>query len=123
MVGGGGNDRLEGQRGVDTVSFFESKGMKVDLAAGTAIGAGTDHLASIENVLGSPGKDTLKGNSGPNVLHGLAGPDALAGRGGKDTLNGGIGRDSLDGGANKDSCIGGRGSDMVRRCERLLSVP
>ena len=123
MVGGGGNDRLQGQRGVDTVSFFESKGVNVDLAVGTARGAGTDRLASIENILGSPRRDTLKGSSAPNVLHGLAGPDALAARGGKDTLNGGIGRDSLDGGAGKDSCIGGRGVDTVRRCERLLSVP
>jgi Ca2+-binding RTX toxin-like protein len=123
VVGGGGNDRLDGQGGADTVSFFESKGVSVDLALGRAIGAGRDRLTNIERILGSPRKDTLKGNFVPNVLHGLAGPDALAGRGGKDTLNGGIGADSLDGGANRDSCIGGRGVDSVRRCERLTSVP
>jgi hypothetical protein len=42
---------------------------------------------------------------------------------GKDSLNGGIGPDSLDGGADRDSCVGGRGTDTVRRCERLLTVP
>lgn len=123
LVGGAGNDQLDGQGGVDTVSFFQSHGVRVDLALGSAIGAGRDRLKSIERILGSPRKDTLRGNSGPNVLNGLAGPDVLAGRAGKDTLNGGIGRDSLDGGADRDSCIGGRGVDTVHRCERLLDIP
>ena len=57
--------------------------MKVDLALGTAIGAGRDRLLGIEKVLGSPRKDTVKGNAGPNVLHGLGGGDSLAGRSGK----------------------------------------
>ena len=56
-------------------------------------GAGTDTLASIENLTGSAFDDTLTGDAGANVISGLAGDDILT-AGGNDTLDGGDGTDT-----------------------------
>lgn len=96
LAGGAGSDTLEGGDGSDTASFADAAaGVTVVLNDnGTdvrvTVGADTDVLRSIENIVGSAGNDTLTGNSGANTLEG--------GSGGADTLNGGAGDDRLIGG-------------------------
>jgi len=129
--GGNGNDRIFGQKGKDTLAGDDdddnlmggsgvdtadysgaAAGVTVNLANGTG-NQGSDTLASIENVDGSPFKDTLKGDGGANVLRGMGGNDTLDGKGGADTLIGSGGKDDLDGGSGKDTLKGGGGNDTL----------
>lgn len=98
-----GDDVLDGGDGSDVAAFEASPCcIRADLAAGTATGAGTDQLAAIEGITGSPGDDVLRGDGGPNALTGLGGVDLLYGGDGDDVLLGGDGDDWLagEGGAN-----------------------
>jgi CSLREA domain-containing protein len=103
--GGLGNDVVDGGPGGDTAVYGAADHVKADLAAGTATGAGSDTLVSIENLTGSPGDDTLLGSAGPN------------------RLAGGAGDDHLDGRAGRDTCAGGPGHDSATGCEVLSGVP
>jgi Ca2+-binding RTX toxin-like protein len=106
LQGGGGDDlirgwaagnQLDGGAGIDTATYYNRgvNGVVVDLAAGTALGAVNDTLASIENVTGSgQGNDTLSGDAGVNILAGWGGNDLLRGRAGADRLDGGVGTDT-----------------------------
>jgi Ca2+-binding RTX toxin-like protein len=97
LNGGAGNDLLDGGDDNDTASYAGTSGaVTVSLALTTAqntVGAGTDTLVSIENLIGGDGNDTLTGNALANRLEGGAGSDALNGGAGADTLLGGIGND------------------------------
>ncbi|WP_116654487.1 M10 family metallopeptidase C-terminal domain-containing protein [Pelagibacterium sediminicola] len=111
---GDGNDSYTGGGGSDTYDLSRiTADVTVNLAAGTASSAqtGTDTLATIENVIGGSGNDTISGKSGANRLEGGAGNDTLSGAGGADILIGGTGDDRLDGGAGRDILTGGTGSD------------
>ena len=110
----GGDDTVDGAGGSDLILFAEPGGAVVDLNAGTAEGYGSDSLARIENVWGSPGDDTLVGNGAPNELRGRLGDDAIAAAAGDDTLDGDKGTDDLDGGEGRDTCIGG---ETLANCE------
>jgi Ca2+-binding RTX toxin-like protein len=89
LEGSGGNDILDGGAGNDTASYMLApSAVTVSLSifgSQNTLGAGTDTLISIENLIGSNHNDTLTGNAGANVLEG---------RGGNDTLNGGAGIDT-----------------------------
>jgi Ca2+-binding RTX toxin-like protein len=119
LSGGLGNDTLIGGGGTDTASYAgETDAFFVDLTAGTARrGAAAnpveDTLATIENVTGGSGDDTIAGSGGANVLNGGSGNDTLQGLGGADTLIGGLGNDTLDGGAAADTLDGGDGNDTL----------
>lgn len=108
IVGGLGDDFLNGYTGVDTVDYAAATGaITVDLRIvdiGQTIGGGqgTDWLTGFENVVGSDFADTLTGDDQNNVLFGGAGSDALIGHTGDDTLVGGAGSDTLDGGSGTD---------------------
>jgi Ca2+-binding RTX toxin-like protein len=103
LVGGEGDDRLSGRLGNDTLgggggvdiaSYSDaSGGVTVNLSTGTATGAGTDGLSSIESAVGSPFGDVLTGDAGDNALSGEAGADSLDGGAGRDRLSGGPGDD------------------------------
>ena len=97
LVSGAGNDWLVGDDGVDTVSYAGSGAVTIDLAidmSQNTIGAGSDRLTFVENVVGSAFGDTLTGDGSANLL---------AGAGGNDTLEGAAGDDALDGGADTDT--------------------
>ncbi|WP_418127723.1 Calx-beta domain-containing protein [Variovorax sp. KK3] len=112
-------DTFNGGNGIDTLDYSDSaaalratvsKGVNVDLAAGTAdkwYGSGSstiiDTLISIENVTGTAQADRLSGDTGSNVLNGGRGNDVLLGQGGNDTLIGGAGNDTLTGGIGADT--------------------
>ena len=99
----GDEDGIDG----DTVSYEESDAGVTVTVGGTVSGgyADGDTLTGIENVTGSPHRDTLTGDTNANVL--MGGGDA-------DTLNGGSGNDTLDGGAGNDDLDGGAGEDIFK---------
>lgn len=99
IEGGLGDDSLDGGVGNDTASYANAAaGVTVSLAvAGSqnTIGAGTDTLTNLENLLGSAYNDTLTGNGSTNILNGGAGDDLLnAGTAGAKSLIGGTGIDT-----------------------------
>ena len=101
LTGGAGNDILAGGlngTGGDTASYATATvGVTVSLGIQTAqntLGAGTDTLSGIENLIGSALNDTLTGDGSNNVLTGGAGNDMLTGGAGDDTLDGGAGTDT-----------------------------
>jgi Ca2+-binding RTX toxin-like protein len=109
-----GNDSVDGGPGRDEMYYGESpKAVRVKLAKGTETGEGSDHLKSIEIVLGSKYADVLVGGSGPNTLNGGPGNDKLFGLAGRDTLIGATGKDRADGGPGRDVC----------RAERVFHCP
>ncbi|MGF7148799.1 Ca2+-binding RTX toxin-like protein [Sphingomonas zeicaulis] len=99
LVGNAGNDVLDGGAGIDTASYANAAtGVRVNLAlagAQSTLGAGTDTVIGIENVIGSAYDDVLTGDAGDNVLTGNAGNDTLLGGLGNDTLSGGAGFDTV----------------------------
>ncbi len=103
LEGGAGSDVIDGGRGNDTASYAgATAGVSVNLALQGAfqntVGAGSDYLAGMDNLLGSAFNDTLIGDSNRNGLNGGAGNDTLI------TGNnaGGV-VDDLDGGAGIDT--------------------
>ncbi len=109
-----GNDRYTGDAGTDVYDLsLTTAAATVNLTAGTASSSqtGSDILATIENVVGGAGADTITGSSGANVLNGGNGADTLLGMGGADTLLGGAGADRLTGGAGRDVMTGGADND------------
>ena len=117
LIGGPGNDRLEGGYGSDWVSYGTAPidggvGVTVDLNAGTATGGhGTDELRSIENIIGSRFNDHLYGTDARNVIKGGDGHDWIEGRRGNDHLLGGPGHDALWGEQGNDVIDGLDGDD------------
>lgn len=118
-----GTDALDGGTGNDTVTYGGTRtAMRIDLAAGTAVGTGqADTLKGFENVNGSPKDDVIRGDNRANRLYGDDGDDDLRGRGGKDVLDGGSGELRADGGSGNDAISGflvgrvrcGSGRDLV----------
>ncbi|PZP54677.1 MAG: hypothetical protein DI586_09155, partial [Micavibrio aeruginosavorus] len=91
LNGGAGNDTLNGGTDIDTVSYSDAaSAVTVNLATTTAqntVGAGTDTITAVENILGSDYNDTLTGNGSANTIEGGLGDDTLNGAGGTDTLS------------------------------------
>nr|BFD40350.1 hypothetical protein FFPRI1PSEUD_18490 [Pseudomonas sp. FFPRI_1] len=120
LFSGPGNDLLDGGAGIDTASYAHATaGVTVNLGlpgAQNTIGAGTDTLTSIENLVGSNYNDTLTGDGNANVITGGLGNDVLNGGGGDDLLIGGMGNNTLTGGAGSDTfqwLQGNSGHDVV----------
>lgn len=85
LEGGAGDDNLDGRDGVDVASYYTAPGgVGASLALGTVTGDGTDTLAAIEAIDGSPFNDVITGDSNTNYLFGEFGDDALDGGGGVD---------------------------------------
>ena len=109
LTGGLGNDILSGGNGIDTAVYSSaSAGVTVNLnlaGAQNTVGAGSDQLGSIENLVGSAFADTLTGNSVANQLFGFGGNDNLSGGAGDDIMDGGLGNDTLFGGAGVDTAL------------------
>jgi CSLREA domain-containing protein len=117
IVSGRGNDTIDGGTGVDTLSYIQgTTGVQVSLATLTAqntVGAGTDTISGVENLVGSSFNDTLTGDSGANRISGGDGNDILTGGAGADVLDGGQGNDTLNFDNFDTSVIGGSGSDTA----------
>jgi len=119
LAGGPGDDALDGGRGKDFAWYLEVPGpVTVDLAAGTAVGEGSDTLTSIEIIQGTEHDDTLIGNAGPNDFYPGQGNDAIDGSGGVDWVHfvsGPVTADLSSGSAT------GEGTDTLTGIENLFS--
>lgn len=80
-----------------------------------------DKLRSVEQIIGTNGRDMFKGGEhtdyfyggeGQDVIHGNGGNDLLYGGDGLDVIWGGDGDDLISGGAGNDSLYGGKGNDV-----------
>ncbi len=124
IVGGAGNDQLQGLAGADTLDGGDDTDTVTFVSAPGVLGVGvvasldpasilvkTSHAVgdvylNVENLDGSTFADTLEGNSANNLIQGDSGNDSLFGLGGNDTLVGGAGIDTLEGGAGGDVLTG-----------------
>ena len=100
LLGGNGNDTLEGIQNDDLLDG----------------GAGNDSLIGGDNedtLIGGDGNDVLEGGNNDDLLDGGAGNDNLSGGENEDTLLGGEGNDSLFGGNSNDTLEGGLGNDTL----------
>jgi Ca2+-binding RTX toxin-like protein len=123
LRGGPGNDKLHGGAEGDYADYSKSSSaVKVNLAAKTGSGEGSDTFDSIENAYGSPFADTVAGDAGPNSLLGFGGNDTIFGVGGADHLFGADGNDLLRGDADNDELNGGPGSDTADYSKAPTSV-
>jgi CSLREA domain-containing protein len=123
LEGGLGDDEFVGGPGSDTGDYSNAPGsVDADLARGSTVGVGasTDTLAELENLIGSSFPDRLAGDAGPNELVGRGGADLMLGRGeddilrgnrGNDYERGGRGDDLVKGGFDNDRLLGGNGDD------------
>ena len=128
----------DGGDGVDTVDFsfldplvfYDDEGitLRLDLSManpsnnnpnGTAYYRGTSAdpnryvVTLMENVIGSPGNDTITGDGAENYIDGGAGNDFLSGGDGEDTLEGGADSDVLFGGDGDDFLSGSYMNDLL----------
>lgn len=118
LDGGKGRDLLDGGKGDDTVTFAgTATPIVADLALGVAFEQykpwASDHLVSIEGLIGGSGDDAISGSSSRNELHGGAGDDWIDGRVGHDRLFGDAGDDTIYGGNGSDTVDGGAGNDEL----------
>jgi Ca2+-binding RTX toxin-like protein len=144
--GGLGPDAIDGQNGVDTATYASRPASQavfvkfqdnpddpsaVFIPSGSNGGAEGDSL-EVENVIGTPGNDTIIADrqqsvvvypsSPANTFIGGAGNDVLSGMTGNDKLLGGPGTDKLLGGPGNDRCVGGPGKDHAKQCEHKKSI-
>ena len=116
LFGGADADSLVGGEGLhDIVDYSDvmTKGVIVDLEAGTASGDGQDKLFTIEDIRGSnvlDDGDSLSGNSLVNTIYGGAGDDVL--EGGEKALSS-IDNDILYGEDGDDTLRGDAGADLL----------
>jgi Ca2+-binding RTX toxin-like protein len=101
LLGGAGDDTLTGgaddlaSGGSGDTASYEGSTAAINanlsrVAAPQATGDGNDTIATVENLTGGTGADTLEGTTGPNTLDGRAGNDTIIGGGDSgDTLIGG----------------------------------
>jgi Ca2+-binding RTX toxin-like protein len=120
LVGGAAGDILSGGLGTsDTVDYSAAAGpVTVTIGAGAddgEVGEADDVKATVENVTGGPGDDTITGSSAANRLSGGVDPDPTANDGdtGNDTLIGGVGNDTLNGFDGDDDLFGEDGADTL----------
>lgn len=116
LIGGEGNDFLNGRLGFDIVSYENAtERVQVSLAIRDAqpVGGnnGTDTIFNVEGLRGTAFGDGLRGDNGANVLAGLDGADVLVASAGDDTLNGGAGADRMRGGLGSDTFAFDRTTD------------
>ena len=119
-----GNDIVDGGAGVDTLDYSNvAAGVVVDLRIATAqntVGAGTDTISNVENLIGTVRDDALTGDDNANTFNGGAGNDTLLGNGGNDVLNGHTGSDRLEGGSGDDILDGGQWSGVAGESDILV---
>jgi serralysin len=138
MLGGTGNDLLNGGIGADDMRGEAGNDTYVVDNVGDAVtelaGAGIDTIqssltlslnvaarANVENLtltganpingFGNALNNVITGNNANNTLSGLGGNDSLFGLGGNDFMFGGTGNDLLNGGTGADNMRGEAGND------------
>ena len=131
-----GKDTYDGGAGRDTVDYSQiTTGVTVNLATGTASGAGNQRLISIENVIGTSQNDTITGTNANSIIEAGAGNDRVNGGAGDDTFIDGAGDDRYDGGTGydvldyskatrsvvvDDGNVSGMGDDRYSNVEKII---
>ena len=105
----GGNDRLLGGAGNDTLYGAGGQDALLGEAGNDALHGGR-HADALN---GAEGDDRLEGGDGDDELLGAAGKDVINGGNGNDRLDGGSHNDRLGGGAGHDRLTGGSGNDVL----------
>lgn len=100
IVTGGGNDKVYGGFGEDTLSS----------TGGTNILNG---LEDIDTITGGIGNDTIYGFEGNDIINGGAGHDYIVAGRGDDVIHGGSGNDTVYGYFGNDLIYGGTGNDFL----------
>jgi Ca2+-binding RTX toxin-like protein len=109
LIGDAQSNGLDGGGGTDTVSYEDrvaGEDVVASLTSKTGGQTGTgeaDAYASIENLRGGAGADTLTGDGAKNLLSGGAGADILDGQADDDVLMPGTGAGSSTGGPGTDT--------------------
>jgi hypothetical protein len=129
LLPGLGKDAISGGPSVDAVSYEDHSGASVSLNAGADDGAAgeQDNVADdVENVIGSPGDDTITGNGSRNDVDAGAGGDVIDPGGDSDFVDAGPGNDRIlarDGSIDRIECGDGNDQavidafDVVTDCE------
>ncbi len=135
MLGGAGNDTLDGGTGIDSLNggvgndiytvdnvsdiIVEGLYWGIDLVKSSVSFVLTDNVENLTltgtgaiDGTGNILNNILIGNTGANKLSGGDGNDSLFGSSGNDSLLGGTGDDTLDGGTGIDTLNGGAGNDI-----------
>lgn len=131
LLAGLGPNTLEGGDGTDTLDYAAVTQLgRADLGGGATlhVDGSVDTLATIENLTGSPGDDTIIGGTGDNALRGGAGNDVIEGGDGNDQLFGGDGVDTVQfrdasSGVAVDLRTGtatGAGNDVLAEFENVI---
>lgn len=118
LIGGTGNDWLEGLGGDDQLFGGADNDLLYGGSGNDSLvgGAGNDEAyggAGDDHILGDAGEDALFGGADNDTIDGGDDDDLLFGNDGDDTLTGGKGRDQIFGGAGNDTLLGGRGVDEL----------
>jgi len=115
VAGGLGANKLDGGTGVDLLTYEAAGvGVMVDLAFGTATGAGlSDAFEGFEDLRGSGFGDSLKGDTHDNHISGEGGGDTIRGGGGRDVILGDGGDDLIYASGAHSVVTGGDGNDFV----------
>ncbi len=91
LSGTSGNNVINGMGGIDTIGYISATaGINLNLnttSAQNTVGAGTDTIYNIENIIGSSFNDVLSGNAVANIIEGGAGNDTMNGSLGSDTAS------------------------------------
>jgi Ca2+-binding RTX toxin-like protein len=121
ISGGLGDDAVDGGDGSDIASFdHTSEGVVVDLSLGTAIGEGSDTLANLEGVIGSPFNDTLIGSDVDEILWAFGGNDIIDGAGGVDFTVYNLAPSSVNVNLQTGTATGGDGNDTLTNLEGIV---
>ena len=105
LIGGGGNDFLEGGFGEfgGGRNFFEG-------------GDGNDTIrvfATSDTALGGAGDDFIRSETDPNVISSVGARGSFPGFAGRNLLDGGVGNDTIVAAFSTDTMIGGDGNDSL----------
>jgi len=115
LSGNSGDNVLDGQAGVDTVSYANAgSGVRVslgNLSAQNTLGAGIDTLRNFENLRGSLHGDILSGDAGNNLLDGSDGIDTVSYHNANAGVQVSLGLSSQN--------TGGAGIDVLQNFENL----
>ena len=134
LRGGDGNDDLDGGTGIDTATYSDATaGVTVSLGTGfrqDTVGAGSDSVRNIENLVGSDFADKLTGNGYANTLTGGLGNDTIDGAiGAGDTLdysyvaNGAGGLTvTLNGSSQAAASVTSTDTDLIANIENILAT-
>ncbi|MEL7035671.1 MAG: Ig-like domain-containing protein [Cyanobacteria bacterium J06592_8] len=109
LRGRGGDDIIEGGSGGDIISGNGGN----DILAADELDRFDDIGATVSELQGGNGDDTLIGGNQPDLLRGGNHDDVLSGNAGNDTLRGGRGDDILNTDAGDDLLQGNGGTDTV----------